>query len=348
MNADGDKRRGSDLSDFIRGRIFSLKFDAGWSYQEIGDKLSMSRNTIAKCCQRFDNDAPEKNGRSSCGSSKVTTERDERHMVRVSQSDRFMTASQIQRAHFPNISVHTVRRRLSENGLKAYSPAKKPVLNERLRALRHRWAYDHLAWTLENWSCLAFSDESSFCLSQNGTQYVRRRIGERYEDACVLSHENRSKGSCMVWGAFSLADFTPLYRVEGGTLNSERYIHLLQHALLPFLPMLLPTGGNFQQDNAPAHASKATKKFFDDHAIPVFPWPSTSPDMNPIENVWGNMANILNRNYETPKDADQLFSTLEEIWCELMEDVAYRRKLVESMTDRVCALNASSGGFTRY
>ena len=31
MDTDGDKRIGVNLSDFLRGRIFALKFDALWS-----------------------------------------------------------------------------------------------------------------------------------------------------------------------------------------------------------------------------------------------------------------------------------------------------------------------------
>ena len=45
MDAPGEERKG-DLSDFQRGRIFSLHFDAGWTFQAIADKLSISINTV--------------------------------------------------------------------------------------------------------------------------------------------------------------------------------------------------------------------------------------------------------------------------------------------------------------
>ena len=72
-----------DLSDFLHGRIFALKFDALWSYQDIADKLNISRNIAAKCCQRLSNDDPKESGRLNCGSKKITTERDEWNMVRL-------------------------------------------------------------------------------------------------------------------------------------------------------------------------------------------------------------------------------------------------------------------------
>lgn len=152
----------------------------------------------------------------------------------------------------------------------------------------------------------------------------------------------------MIWGAFSVHDYTSLYRVEGGTLNSDRYIQLLRDVLIPVLPMLLPNGGYFQQDNARAHRSRATKIFLEKNAIKIFNWPSNSPDMSPIENVWGIMQSILNRDYEVPKSANELFATLEQIWISIMKEKEYRTKLIDSMNDRVHALDVAKGSFTKY
>ncbi|KAE9402783.1 hypothetical protein BT96DRAFT_816026 [Gymnopus androsaceus JB14] len=42
----------------------------------------------------------------------------------------------------------------------------------------------------------------------------------------------------------------------------------------------------FQEDGAPSHKAKTTLKWLNDHNIDIFPYPSSLPNLNPIECVW--------------------------------------------------------------
>ncbi len=99
-----------------------------------------------------------------------------------------------------------------------------------------------------------------------------------------------------------------------------------------------------QHDNDPKHTSKATVGFLKKNRVKVIQWPSMSPDLNPIEHLWG----ILKRQVEhhSPSSIQSLKEVILEEWKKI--DLAKCRQLVHSMPRRLGAVIKNHGGHTKY
>ena len=85
-----------------------------------------------------------------------------------------------------------------------------------------------------------------------------------------------------------------------------------------------------QQDNDPKHTSRLAKGFLKQNVPAVMNWLSNSPDLNPIENLWG----IVKENVERrlPNNLGELESFMTEEWESIPESMLMN--LVGSMRRR--------------
>ena len=288
------------------------------------------------------------NNRSNGGRPPVNSPRQFRHLTNLVKSDRSKSSKELAlewQAVGVIASPQTVRRKLVQAGIFACRPTKKPKLTNRMKKKRLRWARLFKSWTVEDWRRVTFSDESTIETCQDRRRFVRRKSTEKDLPACI-KQVVKFPEKVMVWSLIS-AHGTGRLHVINGTMNSLKYRDVIDQQLVPQAEEWFPDGNYvFQQDGAPCHTSNLIKDHLQGMGLEVLPWPGNSPDLNPIEGLWNDMKNEVNKIAITNKE--QLIDRLQTVWHgnERISNLA--RQYIDSMPRRVQAVIKARGGHTKY
>lgn len=112
-------------------------------------------------------------------------------------------------------------------------------------------------------------------------------------------------------------------------MNAEFFVQILEEQL-PEINEVMGDDWRLQMDNDPKHKSRLAEDFLQKNVPELIDWPSNSPDLNPIENLWG----LVKRNVEKkkPRNLDDLEEFMIEE-CDLISDEIINN-LVNSMRKR--------------
>jgi len=158
----------------------------------------------------------------------------------------------------------------------------------------------------------------------------------------------------MIWACIMKGNKGPMVVLEypgglGGGMTADQYQEqVLEKVLFDYYCQMSKERGQvtFQQDGASSHRTKSTSAWLVRNGIQTFPYPSSSPDLSPIEPLWHQLKTLIRQRPHPPTSLDELKEAVREGWNQIVpEDIDAH---VKHMEDRVKAVLKAKGGHTKY
>ena len=208
---------------------------------------------------------------------------------------------------FESVSVSTLKRARFLLGWESKRTRYCALISERneekrLLFCQHLQDNDDMAFEDVIWT-----DECSVQLESH-----RKVTYHRRGEPAKMCPKPKHPAKVHVWGGISKRGATAIV-IFTGVMNATRYTDILDAALVPFIEGHYPCGHRFQQDNDHKHTSNWAQEYFVRKGINWWKTPPSSPDLNPIENIWGSMKQYL-RTYAKPKNVQELKAGIKEFW----------------------------------
>jgi hypothetical protein len=217
-------------------------------------------------------------------------------------------------------------------GMRFKAERRVPKITEATAKKRVEFAKHHLEAETD-WSKVMATDSSIFRFGKRsgsrGVWVLKDVIPEREVTA--------NEVAVHVYGGITAHGKTPLVPVSGTTglrtayiskglklrgVGAEEFQMVLGVHLVPAGDDLFESLGcedwQMLMDRAPAHTAKSTGRWLESQGVNVVQhWPSNSPDLNPIENVWGWMKKRVYR--QNPRTMQQLKEAIDMAWDQVPE-----------------------------
>ncbi|KAK3099483.1 hypothetical protein FSP39_005100 [Pinctada imbricata] len=200
------------------------------------------------------------------------------------------------------------------------------LISNKNKAARKAWCCD--AWhRRDTFEDVIFCDESSIEMNSNGRLFFHRERSAGFSKTTTKRSKPKHSYKVNVWAGISYRGRTPIC-IFTGIMDSVIFQQILQDNLLPFVQREFIDGFRLYQDNDSKHNSRSTQEWMRQVGIldTVMKTPASSPDLNPIENVWASLKLHLQTKVK-PKRKEDLVRGIQEFWKSLTPESC--RKYIE-------------------
>jgi transposase/uncharacterized coiled-coil protein SlyX len=281
------------------------------------------------------------------GRKRKTTAEQDAAIVAEAKETKFTTPRRIRRKLGMDVSSRTIDRRLIEVGLFGRVARHKRKFNEEEKRKRLSFAEGYRHWTAGDWMRVEFADEKIFWGEGFwGQVFVRRPKGEALNPAYCVDHESHPV-KVSAWACFSGHGLGYMYifneNMDAKRLQQILGTHLIESAELHF-DVEHAEQWWFLQDNAPQHKSFLVRAWLFNNGIQCIDFPPYSPDLNPIENLWADLARRVEQ-FQCDS-MEELQDIVAEQWKETDKELL--RTLARSMPERCQAVIDAHGDHTAF
>jgi transposase len=225
-------------------------------------------------------------------------------------------------------------------------------MKEITKKIRLQWSKE---WQNVDPMKICHSDESSYEIGYDSRgYYITQAPHEDMLERNLKPSFKSGRKSVSAWACFCGRELGPIKILEHGLkMTARQYLdEIIKPLFVPFWRKMQRKYGrrNFpvymQQDNHPVHNAKLIKKYLARMKVKVLPWPPTSPDLAPIENLWKQVKVIISGTRHRIRTKEEIGEAIVKAWPKIAPDRV--EKLAMSLPKRMDLCIQAKGGPIRY
>jgi hypothetical protein len=312
------------------------KFRNGAKVHVLAEEHHLSARTIYRIISET------RRGNKKKGRKNALTSAQRRSLVRKSHEKPLLSAAELAKSlHLP-VTPQTIRNELKRNEFRHERLKPTEAIRPANMEKRLVFARNYVTWTKDQWAEVIFTDEKKWNLVGNDG-FVSAWVDNRSE--FHREEVQRLRQSVMTWGAISAEKGLVIVRIEE-KIDGPTYCEMLESCFFDSADVVLPPNFLFQQDNASAHVCRHTMAFLESREISVFSWPPQSPDLSPIEDIWGIVSEKVYKHGKTYQTKDDLWKAIVAAWDSIPRSTF--QNLYKSMNNRLIKVLESNGRRIRH